>query len=141
MSQTRTLLTAVADRLSDQVEGLAVLWYPANFAAYRLPSAVPAVVLVGLNGCTRNTDEDRSADTQGRTLRIGLTLIVRAIADPAQVLDWLDAIRSALLGWSPAGTPHRALVYESEQFVAQDADVWIYSSEWSARDFVRPHQP
>lgn len=141
MSQTRSLLTAVAGRLSAQVDGAAVLWYPANFASYRLPSAVNAAVLVGLNGCTRNTDEARSADTQGRSLRIGLTLLARSIADPGQVLDWLDAIRAALLGWSPDGNPHRALVYESERFVAQDVDVWIYASEWAARDFVRPNQP
>lgn len=141
MTQTRTLLNAVINRLAEHLPGAAVLWYPANVQAYRLPSAVPCAVLVGLNGATRNTQEDRSADTQGRTLKIGLTLLARAISDGATVLDWLDQVRAALLGFSPDGHPHRALVYEGERFVAQEVDVWIYASEWSARDFVRPLSP
>lgn len=136
MAQTRDLMQALIARLTAQVPGVAVDWYPVRPDEYRLNHPVGAV-LVGFAGASRDSDSLPAADRQPRSIKISLTIYARSLTHPDGVVDWLDACRAALLGWSPV-EDGRVLIYESEAPLFQAAGIWTFEQLWSARDLVRP---
>jgi len=131
-----TLETAIVRQLQSQINMIEIAHYPDRPEAYRLTHRIGAA-LVRYDGAKYGRQMDIGAVVQTRTLRFAIRLLVRDLgwnyggeADGTSpgAYALLEAIRTALTGFTQAGCTETHPV--EEKFVERDRQggVWIYEA-------------
>ena len=126
---TQTLIDGALARLAAALPELEVALYPANPACFRLNAPLGAVLLA-YPGSTCAAPILLGRVEQVRTLRLGVTLVVRQPWGPDGAATLLDRLRTALVGWRP--TDCEPLYALSDRLLQEDAGLWWYAAEFAA---------
>lgn len=120
---TRALLAAVVERLTTAVAGVEVALTPERPQSWRL-NHPRAALLVDYRGSRYAAHERMGQIVQPRTVEMGVNVVARNLYDAYGAVALCDAVRAALLGFTP---PHaRQMTAVADRFVAEQGGIWIY---------------
>lgn len=126
---TRAVLAAVAARIKATVTGVEVGLTPERASSWRL-NHPRAALLVDYRGSRYGQLQRMGLVAQPRTVQIGVNVVARTLNDAYGAVALVDAVRAALLGWTP---PHcKALAAASDRFVAEEGGLWFYEIVFEA---------
>lgn len=100
MSATLTILTALRDHLQAALPGYEVALFPDHPDSYRFIHPRGAV-LIGYQGSKFTKLEALGMIAQQRDITLNLTVFGRGLHGDGAALDLLDALRLALVGYTP----------------------------------------
>lgn len=123
MSATRPILIAVQQHLQTALPDYAVDLFPDNPSQYRFIHPKGAV-LVGYQGSKFTAIEGLGMIAQQRNLTLALTILGRGVHHDGAALDLLDAVRLAMVGFTPPNCLPCHLI--SEQFLSEEGGRWQY---------------
>ena len=126
---TSTLITDTQATLAAAFPELAVELFPDQPANYRLNHPTGALLLA-YPGSTLDSPMLMGRVEQARTIRIGITLVLRQLWGPDGAPAMLDRLRTALVGWRPS-SECEPLYAISDRFLHQDAGLWWYAAEFA----------
>jgi hypothetical protein len=124
VASTLDMIDAIKARLTQQLPGLAVEYFPDKPAEYRLNHPRGAV-LVSYLGSSFEKTVSTAVIAQPRTLRFGLTLMMRQLNQRQGAVALLDAVRCAMIGFVlPGGKKSWVL---SERYLGESGGIWQYA--------------
>ena len=123
MSATRPILTAVRDHLQTALPEYAVELFPDRPDSYRFIHPKGAV-LVGYQGSRFTQLESLGMIAQQRDITLHLTVFGRGLHHDGAALDLLDAVRLAIVGYTPPDCLPCHLL--AEAFLSEDGGAWQY---------------
>jgi hypothetical protein len=125
MANTLDMIDAIKARLTQQLPGLAVAYFPDKPAEYRLNHPRGAV-LVSYLGSSFDKTESSDWVVQVRTPRFGLTLMMRQLNEREGAVAVLDTVRSALIGIKLPGCQKKTWLL-SERYLGESGGIWQYA--------------
>ena len=123
MSATLPILTALRDHLQAALPGYEVALFPDRPDSYRFIHPLGAV-LIGYQGSKFTQLESLGMIAQQRDITLNLTVFGRGVHHDGAALDLLDALRLALVGYTPPNCQPCHLL--SEGFLSEDGGAWQY---------------
>ncbi len=123
MSATLPILTALQNHLQTALPGYEVALFPDRPEAYRFIHPKGAV-LIGYQGSKFTRLESLGMMAQQRDITLNLTVFGRGLHHDGAALDLLDALRLALVGYTPPNCLPCHLL--AEVFLSEDAGAWQY---------------
>ena len=126
---TDTLIGDAQATLKASFPELAVELFPARPEDYRLNHPTGAL-LIAYPGSGSGAPQMMGRVEQQRTIRIGITMILRQLWGPDGAPAMLDRLRAALVGWRPSSECGPIYVI-NDRFLHQDAGVWWYTAEFA----------
>jgi hypothetical protein len=133
MASTMEIITAVGDRLSKKVPGLAVEFFPEKPAEYRLNHPRGAL-LVSYAGSRFGQVGDTGFVAQQREIRITITVVMRQLNGKGGAIEAVDAVRAALFCWRAPDCQRFRLV--AERFLGEAAGLWQYAVDFACDAIV-----
>lgn len=122
---TRELLEAIVARLKVKVPGMAVELFPERPEEYRLNHPAGAI-LVSYNSSRFDTTTDMSFVVQPRMTVVSLNVLRRQLNGNTGILDVMDAVRLALVGFKPPNCRRKIWAIQ-EKYLGETAGVWQYA--------------
>lgn len=126
---TPALITDTQATLAAAFPELAVELFPDQPANYRLNHPTGALLLA-YPGSALGAPMLMGRVEQVRTIRIGITLVLRNLWGDDGAAAMLDRLRDALVGWRPS-SECEPLYAISDRFLHQDAGLWWYAAEFA----------
>lgn len=126
---TDTLIRDTQATLKATFPELFVELFPGRPEGYRLNHPTGAL-LIAYPGSSSGAPQMMGRVEQQRTIRIGITMILRQLWGPDGAPAMLDRLRAALVGWRPSSECGPIYVI-NDRFLHQDAGVWWYTAEFA----------
>jgi len=131
-SITQEMLDALLAHLkTNSGKALAVEFFPDAPQSYRLNHPAGAVLLM-FAGSRFGRSQSLDRIVQPRELTFAVTLVTKRLNGAKGAVPYLDALRSALVGFTP---PHcqMGLAASGESFVGQVSGLWHYRQEYTTQ--------
>ena len=125
---TSTLITDTQATLAAAFPELAVELFPDQPANYRLNHPTGALLLA-YPGSTLDSPMLMGRVEQARTIRIGITLVLRNLWGDDGAAGMLDRLRDALIGWRHSSECEPVYAV-NDRLLQHDGGLWWYAAEF-----------
>jgi len=126
---TDTLIGDTQATLKATFPELSVELFPDRPEDYRLNHPTGAL-LIAYPGSSSGAPQMMGRVEQQRTIRIGITLVLRQLWGPDGAPAIMDRLRAALVGWRPSSECEPVYAI-GDRFLSQDVGIWRYAAEFS----------
>lgn len=125
-----TIESAIVGRLESQITDLTIKAFPSRPEEFKkLPVGNKGIVLVAYSGSALSEPTNMDALIQDRALEFSVTLQIRDLRGHDGAYDYLEDIRAALSGWSPA-SDDRVMYMVSEGLLRLIDNLWVWGQTW-----------
>ena len=125
-----TIESAIVSRLETQIADLTIKAFPSRPEDFKkLPIGNKGLVLVAYSGSSLSEPTNMDALIQERMLEFSITLQIRDLRGHSGAYEYLDDIRAALSGWSPA-SDGRVMFMAEESLMQLVDNLWVWGQIW-----------
>lgn len=127
--QTREIQASILGRIGTTITDMAREFFPENPEKYQLTHPKGAFLISYVGGAFGPSMDD-AVIVQERKVRVVITTLYLQLNGRDGILDRLDQLRAALVGFTPTHCNKLAVV--DEKFIRQEKGLWSYATVFEA---------